>query len=223
VSKVELESSAISERQTICQLVVSNELLRHGGSDAFGVLSFELKRAVALATDASFLETLTEATGVTTLTSSGTDADDFASDLEAAVRAVASGATSRLFAIMPAWAVKRMALARGTGGSPLYPNVDIVAGGSANGLTVIGSDVLETDLVVFDGRQVAVNVGTVALDSSGQADIQLDDNPTDGSVVRTSTWQANLSVLRARRLGWGCSLLRSDAVAVVSDLTEPTA
>ena len=111
---------------------------------------------------------------------------------------------------------------RGVGAGSLYPNVSVTNGGDANGLTVIPTEALDNSVVIVDGRQIAANPGTVLLDVSEQADIQLTDTPTDGDTTAATVnlWASNLSCLRARRFGWGATLLRSTAAAVITDLDQ---
>ncbi len=96
-----------------------------------------ISRARLRAVDASFLNTIIENTGIV----SNAATADYASDLAVAVTAMNTGADSKVFAIAPPSWVKGAAFARGSGGAPMFPNLNI-NGGNANGVTVIPSDSL---------------------------------------------------------------------------------
>jgi hypothetical protein len=76
-------------------------------------------------------------------------------------------------------------------------------------------------LLLFDASQVAVSSGTIELDRSNAATLQLDtapDSPPLTSSPYVSLWQQNMSALRAERF-FGVSRLRTTAAASISSFT----
>lgn len=99
-----------------------------------------------------------------------------------------------------------MGLATNALGVPMYPGVG-VNGGSTNGLTIIASNVVGTNVIALAPEYILyADDGGVAIDVSREATLQMNDtptSPTDATVVWTNMFQDNLVALRAERfINW---------------------
>lgn len=92
-------------------------------------------------------------------------------------------------------------------GVPLYPGVG-VNGGSANGLTVIASNVVGQNVIALAPEYILyADDGGVAIDVSREATLQMNDAPVNPADPATTVWtnlfQDNLTALRAERfINW---------------------
>jgi hypothetical protein len=93
--------------------------------------------------------------------------------------------------------------------------------GAIQGMEVLVSDGVSDQIIAVDASQIAAAGGTVELDGSGVATVQMDsapDSPPTAAANVTSFWQMNLAGLRATRY-WGAERLRSTAVSVISNVS----
>jgi HK97 family phage major capsid protein len=216
MSKLELSNSQLTERKVTATLVMAEELLKQSGAAALNLLSNELRRSVGIASDGVFLSAIAEASDVSSIASTGTSAAQITNDLTEALDDLSYGSDARLFLVCPVQYAKRIAMARGTAGSPAFPDATVL-GGSINGITIVPSDAA-MDALLIDAAQIAASSDTIVLDSSEHASVQMDDSPTSGVVAMVSLWQQNLRGLRAHRV-FGCELLRSSAAVVITGTT----
>jgi hypothetical protein len=94
-------------------------------------------------------------------------------------------------------------------------------GGVIQGMDVLVSDAVSGQIVGVDANQIAAANGTIELDGTGEATVQLDstpDSPATGTMSITSFWQMNLTGLRAIRY-WDAERLRVGAVAVIGNVS----
>jgi hypothetical protein len=215
-TKVSLASSQLRERKCAAFVVANDELLRNTSAAGLNLLANELRRAVALQSDALFIASILETTGAYSVASTGVTAAAITLDLTEALDALEYGADARLFLVAPVEYVKRIAMARGTAGSPAFPAATVL-GGSISGITIVPSDAAE-DAILLDASQMAVDGGTIVLDASEQAALQMQDPTTASPDALHSLWQNNQKALRAERV-FGCELLRSTGAAVISTTT----
>jgi hypothetical protein len=216
LTSLSLAGPALQERKSTADVVVTDELAKNASPAAFNLFAAALKKAVARATDASFVSAITNVTSIPSITSSGLSAQAFAGDLVTAAQAIASGADSRLYAIVPSSALKALALAR-AGGIAAFEDLT-VAGGNVGGIVFTPSDALTDTIVVIDAQQVAADPGTIQLNSSRHGSLQLSSTPGDGSQQLVSLWQNNMVGLRAERW-WGAELLRDDGACVITGVS----
>ena len=171
---------------------------------------------MAVESDRIFLAAIAEQTGAYSTAGTGTSAAQIAADIAEALEHLTYGADARLYLIAPVKYAKAIAMARGTAGSPAFPEASLL-GGSISGMQIVPSDAAE-DVVILDASQMAVDGGTVVVDASEQATLQLTDTPTDGTTNFTNLWQNNMKALRCERV-FGAELLRSTAASVISGVT----
>jgi hypothetical protein len=130
--------------------------------------------------------------------------------------AITLNARSEVFIVANAEQVKYWAFAlNGTAGA--YPGLTI-KGGELLGARVVITDTGTTSATAFDASQIAANGGTIELDASSEATVQLSDTPDSPPTASTnvqSFFQLNLTGLRATRY-WGAERLNTRAVAVLT-------
>jgi hypothetical protein len=91
-------------------------------------------------------------------------------------------------------------------------------GGIIQGMDVLVSDGVNAQIIGVDASQIAAASGSIELDGTGEATVQMDsapDSPPTAATNVISFWQMNLAGLRATRY-WGAERLRTGAVAVIS-------
>jgi HK97 family phage major capsid protein len=214
ISKLELHQSQLVERKAGAVVVVTDELVRNsaGGASLFGI---ELRRAVARASDEIFLDQMLNDTGITSVSSSGMSAAQFASDLAGALDNLQFGADGRIYMVVPPATAKVIALMRDANGR-MFPGMTI-KGGEIAGIQVLVSDAASS-LLLFDAGQVAAASDVIQLNASDTAMLQLSDSPTSGVAEQTSLWQSGKRALRAERT-IGVELLRVDAAVEITGVT----
>jgi len=146
--------------------------------------------------------------GVTPITSAGSTPANARADIQALLAAItAAGLSAKGAALLMS---ESNALALGSSlnplGQPLFPSLG-ANGGSANGITVVTSQVLGSNVIALSPPAVFVaDDGGVNIDVSREASVQMDSapmNPADATTVYTSFWQNNLVGLRAERfINW---------------------
>ena len=108
-------------------------------------------------------------------------------------------------------------------GSPAFPSIN-ATGGSIVGIPVIASETAGTNIVAVVPRYILVaDDGSVTVDVSREASIQMDSapaNPADATTVMVSLWQNNLVGFRAERfVSWKRAL--DAAVQVITGASYP--
>ena len=213
ISKLQLANAQLDPIKAVGIVIVADELLRAVGALASNLFAAELANAVAVETDRIFLAEISS--GVTPITSSGTTAVAILTDIGNALGGLMINAQLRVFIAADPGTVKLWALLLNATGN--FGGLGI-NGGSLMGVTVIPTDALTSQFVAVDAGQIAASAGTLELDASGEAAIQIDsapDSPATASTPATSFWQSNLTGLRATRY-FGAERLRSGAVSVVT-------
>ena len=205
-------------------VALSEDALRFAAPTINDLLARELRSAIAITTDTSFLTTITA--GIAALTSSGITATDVRADLRDLASALKTGAGSRLFLIVESATAKGLSLMGDTNGGAAFPNVR-VDGGEIGGITVVVSDGLSAGTVVLvDASGVAVGSDAITLAVARDAALEMLDSaltqasvtgspPTSVGTTLVSMFQTNSVALRALRF-FGAARLRDDAVAVMS-------
>jgi HK97 family phage major capsid protein len=214
---------------------VTDELakMQDGAADAF--LQRELVAALAQFSDQQFIDPTVAASpdlnpasitnGAFSIPSSGATVAAINTDVQALF---AAGIAANIDYANAAWVMHpRTALFLSSlltaGNLPMWPTIS-VRGGTWYGLPVVTSGAVPVDtsndtyIVLIDASEVLLAEGTILLDASGQAAIQLDTAPSAGAQSLVNLWQNNMVGLRAERyITW---LRRRDAaVAVLEDVS----
>jgi hypothetical protein len=145
------------------------------------------------------------------------DLTHFTADLDTALAAIATDATSKVYLAAPPDAVKIIARMTGSSGAPAFPNMTI-SGGDISGIVVIPSNALADQMVLLDATGIAVDGATITIDSTEEAALEFSDDPTSGAPRLVSLFQSGLRGLRAERY-IAVKPLRSTALAVISNVT----
>jgi hypothetical protein len=215
VSSLTVDGATTDVFKAVAVVVASSELLRLGGGVGAQLFSKELRQAVSISTDSQFVSVLTA--GLTPITASGSTATAIGIDLATALSQIETSVASRLYIIAPSatakqWSAK--ALTEGMAFSQMTPH-----GGALGGLPVVVSDAVSAgQWLVVDAAQIAAGAGSIDLDASNQADVQMETSPTSPpttSTVLTGLWQRDLVGLRATRY-FTVERLHSSSVAVIS-------
>jgi hypothetical protein len=114
--------------------------------------------------------------------------------------------------ILPANIWKNVALMRDSGG-PI-----MVDGMIGDTIRILPSNATTDVGYLVDASAIAVENGLVELQLAEHAALQLSDSPSAGAQNLVSLWQNDLVGMRAERW-FGCELLRSDGVALITDMT----
>jgi HK97 family phage major capsid protein len=216
ISKLSLADQQLVVRKVTSIVAITNELVRSVEPAAIDLVGNELKRAVAVASDATFLDIVTSTTGISSAPSTGMSAAQFSADLASALDSLSYGADARLYLVLSPASAKVVAFMRDANGN-LYPGMT-VSGGTIAGIKVVVSNAA-TDAILFDASQIAANSDTIVLDASDQASVVLDDAPSSGPQGMTNLWQSNMRGLKASRF-FGAEVLRPEAVAVITGTTS---
>jgi hypothetical protein len=221
ISRLTLSDGQLDPQKAVAILVITDALFRMGGALAANLFQEELSNAIGVETDRAFLASITS--GITPIASSGVTAAAIIADIEAALSQLTTNARSQVFLVVPPEVAKYWATTlNGTTGA--YPTLSY-KGGSIFGYDVVVTDVATNTLTAFDATQIAANGGTIELDASKEATVQLSDTPDSPPTASTnvqSFFQLNLVGLRATRT-WGAERLGSRSVATISNVADSPA
>jgi HK97 family phage major capsid protein len=189
-------------------IVISNELAKSASASSTAMLGAELRRAASISLDSKFLALMAATSGITTAATTGTTASQVLADLSAALLRLTIGADSRLWWIVSPKLYKTLSLVQGIGGY-------LLVGGKIGDINVAPSDAATTGATLVDARQVAAELDELRLDTTTNAALQLDDNPTSGSYQTVSLFQNNMTGLRCVIL-FGAIATRSTSVTTIT-------
>jgi hypothetical protein len=217
ISKLSLTGQQLNPQKAHAVVAVTQELARAPGAQATALIGRELRRAVAVTTDAQFLLTLTS--GLSAATSNGSTAEAVRADIAGLLRAMTTGQTSKLFIITTPLICKMWSMLTDQKGISAFPDLT-PTGGLINGITVLVSDaVLTGNVILADASGLAGASGDVTLNEYTEGSIITDappNSPASASDNVISPWQLNLTAIVVERF-FVAARLRSDAVAVCSN------
>lgn len=214
ISSLTLDAAQLAEQKALALLVISKELLRLAGPAGRALFSRELRKAVAAATDNTFIQLITD--GLSPITSIGSTVAAIRADLGAALDAIDVHDGSKLYILLNSIVAKRWAVKQNEGDTFLEhmtPN-----GGAIAGMNVVVTDAVDDGtVVVCDAGQIAAGSETLVLDVATSASVQMADtldSPPTSSTVLHSLWMHGNIALKAERY-FGATPLRSNAVALI--------
>lgn len=208
-------------------VVLTDELVRFSNPSAEAIVRSDLAAAVANYLDIAFLDPTKAAVtgvspasitnGVTPVTATGVDVTSLRNDLRTlmATFVAANMSVGDAVWIMSQQQALAISLILNPLGQQEFPGVSL-AGGTLFGLPVIASEAVPstggspTDgslIVLAKASEIMLaDDGTVTLDASREASLQMDgapDSPATGSTIMVSLWQQNMVGLRAERyINW---------------------
>jgi hypothetical protein len=174
LSAASFATATLDVTKASSMIAITNELAKSALPAAILQLSAELRRSAGIAVDQKFLALMAATAGITTAVTTGVTAANVLSDLSAALLRLTIGADSRLWLICSPKLYKTLGLLQGTGGY-------LVQGNKIGPISLAPSDAATTVATLIDAKGIATELDTVAVDTTTQASIQLDDNPTSGA------------------------------------------
>lgn len=184
ISRAVIGDTVLRPWMIASNIVVTREMLFDPGSEA--AFNKELKAISGQRVDAALVAMLFDGTGSTTIPSSGMGVEDAVNDVRAALLALGTvGDASRVVWLM-APDVARRASALGADGGGVFPSMT-PAGGQLRGVNALVSNGIPAgQAMLLDAAQIGAADGAVG-DTSGQADIEMRDDPTSNVVTPTGT------------------------------------
>jgi hypothetical protein len=218
-SAMALSTGILEAVRAAAEIVLLDELVKNVSSAGQIAFNNELKNAVAQAVDAEFFNLVFDSStdGSTTVESAGADNDDFFSDLRRAMLAVGSGGNSKLYWIAGVNTAKRAASL----GPNVAPAMSAMGGELLNLPALVSSAIATDSLYLVDASRIAADAGTIQLQASANASIQMSDTPTPqdaGTGVEAmlvSMFQIGAVALRAT-CEFGAEPIAPDVVSVVT-------
>jgi HK97 family phage major capsid protein len=221
VSSVSLDADDLPILKAILLFVTSEELLRMEMPQ--GLFAAEVRNGIAAETDRVLLSRIVD-TSTPAIAASGSTAAAFLADLSAAVAALSISARSRLFLIVDPLTAATLALMPDGSGGLAFPDVSAEAGGLIGGVQIVPSGGIQRDtsgptsLVLVDAAKLAAAGGSIIVDASAQASIEMETSPANSPSAATvfqSLWQQNKVGFRAERY-FAVARLRDSAVATIT-------
>lgn len=239
VKRLDFDSFELDDHKLAGIVVSTLELATLARPDATGLIKNDLLAGVAAMMDRALLDPTAAATaaspasvtyGAQQIVSAGTSAENAVSDVNRLIEALyGSNLVSPHLVTTPRVAARMATLRLASGGGYAFPSLG-ARGGEILGIPVITSaSVPESDsspqtgsIVLIDAAELIVADGSaIFLDTSTQANLQLDgapDDPADASTVFESLWQKNLVGWRVvRPINW--AMRRSGCVATLTGVS----
>jgi len=101
LSALTFGTAILEPTKVTADVVFSDELAKLMSADANAAIGSELTKSVGVATDQFFVDVLLTAPGVQSVSSSGSSAANFITDLQAALDLITIGGGSRLYLLLP--------------------------------------------------------------------------------------------------------------------------
>jgi HK97 family phage major capsid protein len=217
VGSLQLSASDLTINKSAAVLAVTKEILVAAGDGVLTFLERELRQAVALVTDQTFLSLITA--GATSIPSSGANAIAARLDIRALLSAInGPGASSRLFLITTPLIAGAWATLADSAGGPAFPNARY-NGGDAGGIPIVPSAGCPSSTIILaDASGIAGNSEGLRVDSSEVSSIQMDSSPDSPPIAATSyvnLWQQQMLGLKVERF-FGGKVVRPNSVAIIT-------
>jgi hypothetical protein len=213
LSAMKLSTPQLTPVSAAALMVVSNEVARSMSDGATETVNTELRGAVSDVVDARFFSLVIDG-DTPSFAASGTTEAAMLADLRKLLAAVNKKGAGLL-----AWA-----MAPDVANGVVTSGVDAVSkgmtplGGEMLGLpALVSSTIPAGTLRLINASAIAANADEISLDASGEADIQMVDNPEVGEGVLTSMYQTNNIALRAI-VSFGAERARDDAIAQLTGI-----
>jgi HK97 family phage major capsid protein len=207
VSKAVLATVTLDQRKIVAVFILSEELLRHGGSEGEALFRAALVRALSEALDRAMFDpaaaevvdvspaSLTN--GLAPIASTGNPGADIA-----ALIAAFAGDLSAAYFVMHPNTAAQIATARDASGAFLFADSG-PRGGSLLNVPMLTSRAIPWTavdggpLILVDPTGIAFGGGDIELATASQTSVQMSDMPADGPTTEVSLWQHNLVAMRA--------------------------
>jgi len=210
-------------------IVLTEELVRTSDPDAEAIVRDDMVAGIAAFLDQQFLDPAvaevvnTNPASITNGTTAIASSGSALADIHALIASLSAAniPLGGVTIVMSETNAFTLGMVRDPQGNRAFPGLS-ASGGSIDGINVVTSNVVGTNVIALQPKYVAYNdSGAVAIDLSREASLQMDDapmNPADATTVFTSLWQNNLVGLRAEKFAnW--KRLKLEAVKYVSGAT----
>jgi HK97 family phage major capsid protein len=218
VSRVTLDNLYLEPVKASALIVCTNELLQNVSAAGQQLFNRELQGAVSDAVDAAFFDMIVN-TGTTSTASGGVTAVNAKHDLRTALLSIDSHSNARLYWIAGVDAARRASTLATTDGGDAFPAMSASGSGELAGVPcIISSGVPADSLLLLDASGIAADAGGITVETSWQADVQMDTAPTmPGGSATTSLFQTNSSAMKCNAI-FAAQVLRDDCAAVVTGI-----
>jgi hypothetical protein len=219
VSLASFSGQDVQVAKAMTIVVVSRELAKLVGASGSSVIEQSLRSGVAVSVDSRFLSIIT--TGITAYVSSGLTSAAVRNDLGRALRDIAIGEGTKLFAITTPAVARALAVSCLESGAPSFPQVGPAGGEILPGVPLLVSTAAAPGtMTLLDASGLAGTSEEIEVDVSANATVEMNTAPNSPAVASTvleSLWQRNNLGVSARR--WlGAARLRSNSVALISNV-----
>lgn len=215
-----LSNDLLEELKVQCMIICSDAMLADPSTQA--AFNRALMNKMAAAVDGAFLDLLMSS-GTPSAPSAGVTAADAHHDLRTALLTMTSTDEDRLYWILGIEAAKRASSLADAAGSTAFADMSS-AGGSLLGQPALVSAGVTTDaLYLVNGAAIVADAGSPSIDTSTQADIQMNDAPTMNGITPTpaslvSLFQSDLTAIRCTAWVAARALGEADAVVEVTSI-----
>ena len=215
VSKMSLSGDILAPRRAEATIVLSREIIENASASSQAFVSRQLRRAVARALDAGFVDSLISSS-TPTFISTG----DHIVDLKILLGAVNSG-WGRLALIAATDVANSVSLLNDGKGSAAPEG----ASEFLNLPFCVSPALASGTLLLIDGDRVAADIEGLGVDISRYAAIEMDTTPANDAGAPTPTslvslWQSNAAAIRLSAL-FGAVAGTPDAVALMANIEWP--
>ena len=223
VTNAAFDTLVIGEHRLGAIAVFTEELLRRSEPAAEALVRNDLIATITTADDTAFIDQANAgvatvkpasiANAAATAAASGTTAAAVRADVKAAYLAAASAnqsLASACWIMNPATALSLSMMFNATTSQPEFPGIDFVNGGTFQSLPVVlstsvpGTIGTGFDVILAVQNEILVAEGSLAIDSSMEASLEMADNPTNDTKTPTATslvslWQSGSVAIKAIR------------------------
>jgi Phage capsid family len=200
-TQLTLTGNSVAPKKVAALVAASRELLEFSTPAATELFDQALRAATVIACNVRFLTDLLALT--TPIASTGDSAQNIYDDLGALLSAIPVGENSRLFLVLHGDDAKALLTKTTSAGTLAFSRANLSNGEILPGVGLVVSNSMP------DGRALMIDASGllqaddgVELDTSRQADLQMESaptNPATAAVVSIGLWQRNMIALRAER------------------------
>jgi hypothetical protein len=177
----------------------TQEFLRNLAPEIDDALNRAFLNAIAAASDRALFNRLAANAGPAIPATSS-----LAADIQSAGELILGSAAGRLHMVISPATAMQFAFATSTDGTFIFPNFDANIGGAIGGVQTHVSDQLGDDssggrALLFDASRIAANRGSINIERSENASVQMRSDPENGPTQVVSSFQTNSVFLRVLR------------------------
>lgn len=230
VSALAFSSATLRWAKAVVLTVLSDEVVRFSSPNAETVVRNSIAKDLSNFLDAQFVGNTIESVNVSpagirwnasTGAATGVTAAAFLADFRTALGTfiTAKNALSDIVILMSSTVAMNISTLQTSQGVYIYPNLDMVNGGSILGIPVVVSEAVGTNIIFLVAPEILMaDDGGIMVDASNQASILMDDAPNASptTTALVSLYQRNLTAIRTEQyITW--KKARSTSVYFISN------